>query len=155
LIPFLIIISIEGVYRFIKSKRIFYAVIAAAFLGLIVDSSVTARDTVAFCGKTNAWLSDLKHIVETYHGSDSEIVIMTRGPWEVHYSTGFRAIQIPNDDRETIYSVANKYKANYLLLPAPRDALMDIYDGRDADSRFEYLADIPDTHYKIYRIIPN
>ncbi|MCP4579998.1 MAG: hypothetical protein GY839_00160 [candidate division Zixibacteria bacterium] len=155
LIPFLIVISMAGLYRFIKSRRILYTVIILAFLGLIVDSVFTVRDTVAFSSDTNAWLGDLKYIIETSHETDSEIVIMTRGPWEVHYSTGFRAIQIPNDDRETIYSVANKFKANYLLLPAPREALMNIYDGQDNDSRFEYFTDIPDTHYKIFRIISN
>jgi hypothetical protein len=52
---------------------------------------------------------------------------MTPVPWELNWSPGFRAIQIPSDDLPTIVDVARRYRANYLLLLAPRLALDALY----------------------------
>ncbi len=85
---------------------------------------------------------------------------MTRNPWEVHYSTGHKAIQIPNEDMDTIYQVAERYGANYLLLrlpggdqpPSSRKALESLYYGEQLDERFEFISDIPESTIKIFRI---
>jgi hypothetical protein len=75
---------------------------------------------------------------------------MTRNPWEVYYSTRCKAVQIPNDDLNTIFQVANKYRANYLLLPAKRKALAGLYSGEQSDERFVLVAVIPESSMKIY-----
>jgi hypothetical protein len=59
---------------------------------------------------------------------------------------------IPNNDLETILQVAAHYGAEYLLLPAPRKALEDIYMGTTPDPRITFLADIPGTDWKLYRL---
>ncbi len=100
--------------------------------------------------------SDLKLIasaIETEHKSADEIVIMTRNPWEVNYTTKHRSLMIPNNDLETIYNMAVRYRANYLILPAPREALQKIYTGKIQDSRFEFMANIEGTDYKIFKIV--
>jgi len=153
LIPFFIVFSIDGLARLIKSKSILYPLLTIILLTMIMLSINEGNKLLAYCHMQNLSLTNLTTTIKHIHNSDEEIVIMTRHPWETHYSTGFRTIQIPNDDLETIYRVALKYKANYLLLPAPRKALKDICDGHRVDSRFEYLAKIPDSDLKIFKII--
>jgi hypothetical protein len=81
-----------------------------------------------------------------------KIVIMTRDPWEVYYTTRHPAIQIPNDDLDTIYQVAQKFGANYLLLPAPRTALENIYTGKEKDERFTLIAKVPNSDMELFEI---
>ena len=85
-------------------------------------------------------------------GYRDNIVIMTRDPWEVYHSTRYKAIQIPNESLEIIYQVARKFGANYLLLPAPREALEPIYWGESPDDRFQLVAEIPNSRLKLFRI---
>jgi len=63
-----------------------------------------------------------------------------------------KSVMIPENDLDTIFRVAQHYRAGYILLPAPRKALDEIYSGQAADSRFTYLASIQDTGWKIFRI---
>jgi len=153
LMPFFIVFSIDGLARLIKSKSLLYPLMTIISLAMVILSISEGNKLLAYCHKQNLSLTNLKTTIEHIHKSNEEIVLRTRHPWESHNSTGLRAIQIPNDDLETIYKVALNYKANYLLLPAPRKALEDIYDGRKVDSRFKYLSDIADSDLKIFKII--
>jgi 4-amino-4-deoxy-L-arabinose transferase-like glycosyltransferase len=91
-----------------------------------------------------------------------EIVVMTRIPWEVHLTTRYRAVQIPNDDLDTILAIARRYRANYLLLPAERAALAGLYEGTRTDARFPLVATLPYSdpylgparELKVFRIVP-
>jgi len=58
-------------------------------------------------------------------------------------------LMIPNNDLDTILSVADSYHATYLILPAPRPALDAIYNGAINDPRLEYLGAVGEQ--KIYR----
>jgi hypothetical protein len=79
-------------------------------------------------------------------------VLMGRDVWDVYEGTGLRAVMIPNNDLDTILQVAAHYGAEYLLLPAPRKALEDIYMGTTPDARITFLAGIGGTDWKIYRL---
>jgi hypothetical protein len=83
----------------------------------------------------------------------ASVVIMARNVWDVHAGTGFRAVMIPNNDLDTILEVAAHYGAEYLLLPAPRKALDDIYMGTTPDSRITFLAAIDGTDWMLYRLM--
>ena len=80
------------------------------------------------------------------------IVVMTRDPWDVYEGSGYKTVMIPNNDLETIYEVARHYQAHYILLPAPRKALQAIYNRRDDDPRFVYLAQTGDSAISLFRI---
>lgn len=82
-----------------------------------------------------------------------DIVIMARDVWDVYEGTGFKAVMIPNNNLNTIYFVAQHYNAEYLILPAPRPALQGIFTGQKPDPRFTWVASIPGTDYKVYRIV--
>ncbi len=79
-------------------------------------------------------------------------VIMARDVWDVYEGTGFKAVMIPNNDLDTILRVAAHYGVDYMLLPAPRKALEDIYMGTTPDARFAFLARIDGTDWNLYRI---
>ena len=70
------------------------------------------------------------------------VVVMSRKPWQVYEQTGFAALQIPNDDLETVFRAAITYGASHLHLRngTDREALAAIYDGSQADDRLELIA---------------
>lgn len=152
LTPFFIVFSIDGLNKIIKVKWALYLATGVILILLIIISITHEKGIVDDSRRLKSLLINLKAEIELQHKINDEIIIMTRMPWEMHYSTGYRTIQIPNDDLETIYFVARKYRANYLLLPAPRAALEAIYSGESPDKRFQHLIDLPNTDYKIYKI---
>ncbi|HUH98487.1 MAG TPA: glycosyltransferase family 39 protein [Anaerolineales bacterium] len=85
-------------------------------------------------------------------GSAEEIVVMARDVWDVYEGVGYKAVMIPNNDLDTIYFVARHYDAEYLILPAPRQALQPIYSGARTDPRFILIANVPNSDLKLFRI---
>jgi len=153
--PFLVVISIDALFRHVPSKKAFLLITAILGLFIYSRSMCSASDAVIYNNRQGYILSQLEKVLRQEHGKDpgSEIIIMTRHPWEVYHATKFRAIQIPNDGIDTIYEVARRYGANYLLLPAPRQALYDIYLGNQHDKRFKYIKRIPESKLKLFQII--
>jgi hypothetical protein len=79
-----------------------------------------------------------------------DVVLMAREVWEVYEATGIKCVMIPNNDLETIVAVARHYGVAYMLLPAPRRALEDIYHGTTPDSRFNYIGAVSGTDWRVY-----
>ena len=80
------------------------------------------------------------------------IVVLARDTWDVYEGTGYKIVMVPNNDIETILSVARHYEAHYILLPAERPQLDKIYTGVGPDPRFHFVGAIPDSDLKIYRL---
>ena len=152
LIPFFLVISMDTIWRHIPSKQTVFLIVILITTVFMANSIYSARKMIITNSKINQQLTQLKDVLQNDIKADSEAVIMTRGPWEVFYTTGYKTIQIPNENIDTIYEVALKYGADYLLLPAPRKALEDIYSGTRVDARFKLIANIKDTDLKLYRI---
>ena len=85
--------------------------------------------------------------------SPEDIVVLARDTWDVYEGTGFKTVMVPNNDVDTIVAVAHHYDAQYILLPASRPQLDKIYTGVTPDPRFRYLASIPNSDIKIYRLV--
>jgi hypothetical protein len=81
------------------------------------------------------------------------MVVMTRDPWELTYQTGLRSVEIPNNGLDVILQVAHQFGANYLVLPAPREALAGLYEGTRSFPAFQLVGTVPNTDLKLYRII--
>ena len=77
---------------------------------------------------------------------------MARDVWEVYEAIHLKTIQIPNNDVETIYKIASHYQANYLLLPARREALEPLYENEASDPRFSLVGEVFDSGLKLFRI---
>jgi len=151
-VPFGIVLAVKAIPGFCKSKIITYVVLMVITSMAIFGSIRLSFHLIDLNNRIDTELKLISSAIETRHNSADEIVIMTRNPWEVNYTTKHRALMIPNNDLETIYNMAVRYKANYLILPAPREALQKIYTGEIQDSRFELVANIENTDYKIFRI---
>jgi len=149
-----VIISIEAIERHIPSRTVALLVVILTGSFFFAQSVLSARSMILWNTHLGQQLSTLKKVLENENKGkySQDIVIMTRHPWEVYYSTRYKAIQIPNEDLDTIFKVAQKYRANYLLLPAPRKALEGLYRGTQSDERFEIIAAIPDSDMQLFRI---
>jgi hypothetical protein len=154
IIPFLVVIVVDTIHSNIRHKVTIFLILLFIVLSSFYNSIQFTRETINTNTQIGESLAELGGMLENdaREWQQGEIVIMTRNPWEVYHSTRYRAIQIPNEDLDTIYEVAQKFKANYLLLPAPREALENIYKGKEFDPRFPYLAQIPDSNMKLFRI---
>ena len=82
----------------------------------------------------------------------NDITILARDTWDVYEGTGFKTVMIPNNDISTIVFVAQHYNARYILLPALRPQLDKIYDNATPDAHFTYVASVPNSDMKIFRI---
>ena len=80
------------------------------------------------------------------------VTVLARDTWDVYEGTGFKTVMVPNNDINTIVSVARHYGAHYILLPAKRPQLEKIYTGVTPDSRFQFIQRLPDLATKIYWI---
>jgi len=152
LIPFIIVFGIHAIFTLINSKTISRLIILVVLVVAAVSSLHDSNVLVKSHRASFIWLGEFEQIIENDHDTGEEIIVMTRAPWELTYSTGYRSIQIPNDSIDVIYQTAIKYKVNYLLLPAPREDLQPIYDQTVIDGRFVYLDNIEGTKYKIFKI---
>jgi hypothetical protein len=82
----------------------------------------------------------------------NNITILARNTWDVYEGTGFKSVMVPNNDIDTIILVAQHYNARYILLPALRPQLDKIYNNTTPDPRFTYVASVPNSDMKIFRI---
>jgi hypothetical protein len=155
-VPFLIVLSVDVIRSISRSEMTatFILTLLAVFLFYkslaFTADDILNREAQGRVMERIAKVLKQEQIKDPYH----EIVMMTRYPWQFNYLTGFKAVMVPNNDLDTIYEVAKKYNANYLLLPVPeRECLMNILNGDTEDPRFVF------TRYafllervKIYRI---
>jgi len=82
----------------------------------------------------------------------NNITVLARNTWDVYEGTGFKTVMIPNNDISTIVFVAQHYDARYILLPGLRPQLDKIYNNTTPDPRFTYVASVPNSDMKIFRI---
>ena len=151
-VPFGIVLAVEMLKKIIRKPAAFGLLMTLIVVAAIAGSVRLSKATVVDVNQQEQELKSIAATIETKNIDGAEIVIMTRNPWETNVVTGFKAVQIPNNDIDAIYEIARKYGANYLILPAPRPALEGIYSGEIRDPRFEFVANVEKTDYKIFRI---
>ncbi len=151
--PFLIVVAVDFVYRQISSKKMAVVLIWLIGFYLFGYSSMLSINLVKKHNLLSAQLNELKVVLKQHIVDGQETIVMTRNPWEVHFSTGFKTLQIPNNDPDTIYMVAKRYGANFLVLPGQRPVLDCLLDGSCSDSRFAKLVVIPGTDLTLFRIL--
>lgn len=154
LVPFLCVVAIDTIHRRLPSQRFAIAlvVVLLVFTGgrSIVKAHTMLRDAATMAQQ----LETVEQIIrrDASQTGEERIVIMTRLPWQVYHSMRLPAIQIPNDDLETIHDVARQFGATHLLLPAPRASLWPLYTGEVEDPRFPLVARAPDSGFTVFRI---
>jgi hypothetical protein len=153
LTPFLVVIAVDLMNRMIAEKGVICASILIVLTLFVYHDISDTKQLIDTTAHLSEKLIKLKNIIEkdANQQGNKDIVIMTRDPWEVYHSTRHKAIQIPNESLEVIYAVAQKYGANYLLLPAPREALTSFYEGKVVDDRLLFVANVKDSDMKLFR----
>jgi hypothetical protein len=162
LTPFIYIAIIDLINEYVRSKSL--SIVIICILAIYTGYS-GFEQAYAFNTFYNEIYKEYRVVKETISKDmiqrdleTKDIIVMTRNPWDVYEATGFKTVMIPNNNLNTVYYIAQSYEASYLLLPAPRRSLQPIYNGTQADSRFEFVTTIPNSNYpdpnfKIFRII--
>ncbi len=165
LIPFLLPVAIKGVFQFsaflekfsnLKAAKIITVVFCGLFLFTLFKSVNVIKMTYEGCVGIKNSLEKISLAIERYQPVSSA-VLMTRNPWEVHYSLGSRTVQIPNNDLDVIIEVAKKYNVDFLLTARGlRQAFeqpnwMEIW-REDSGTSVELILSEP-SGMKLYRII--
>ncbi len=156
LMPFLSLMIVSLIHRTLKPTGAAIAVVAliSAYAGY--QGYQQAHQFSTFYNQVYAEYRQMSAIVlaDASHNQipPQEVVVIAREPWDINAATGLKSVMIPDNDLETIYFVARHYQARYLLLPAPRPALDKIYTGLTPDPRFTFIAEVPGTDWKVYRI---
>jgi 4-amino-4-deoxy-L-arabinose transferase-like glycosyltransferase len=153
-IPFFVVFAVLAIERHIQSRTAATVVLLLLAAVLLVQGLALTGGTIKADALWGRQLRAVKEVIQQHDPGNPNVVIMTRYPWDIYYETGYKAIQVPYDDRDTIYAVAQRYGANYLLLPAVRTSLAGIYDETEQDARFVLVGPIPETDWKLFRIVP-
>ena len=164
LLPVLILVAVETVRRHVAWTPVALLLLAMLGASYYGQAFRHAGTTITLNNEVGRQLAPLRRILANDPGRPpgEDVVVMTRIPWEVHLTTRYKAVQIPNDDLDTILAVAGRYRANYLLLPAERKALAGLYEGTVVDARFPLVASIPYSdpylgpyrELRLFRIVP-
>ena len=153
LVPLLLPLGAYALERAISDRRI-----RLGTMGLIVAlAGVNATDMLRLDAQA---ASNYLRLIETMAAhtrtlpdtnGDGEIILMAEDPFIIRFA-GIRSIMFPNENRDTIIDVAERYGVDYLLMPPNRPALDGLLTGEAVDPRFVFVADAPGTHYSFYAI---
>jgi hypothetical protein len=120
-------------------------------MGAVQLVRADARTTSAHLAANEAAAAVARALPDT--NGDGELVLMTEDPYILSY-VGFASIIYPYEPRDVIAAAAQRYGVDYLLMPPNRPALNALYTGEDSDPRFVWAADVPGTHYVLFRFVP-
>jgi hypothetical protein len=158
LLPFVCILAVDLFASRIRSLPVLAATLIALAALLAYRGYTRTYATTMIWNKEYRQYESVRRLILSdaqMRGIDPEaVVIMARDIWDVHEGTGFKGVMIPNNDLETILNVAGHYGVQYMLLPAPREALKGIYDGTSPDPRLVPIGDVDGTDWRILRIQP-
>lgn len=136
LIPFLAAASAWALDTYVQPKRIAYIAAGLIALFMMLNAVELVRADFALLARYNGQMLALRDTLNElgdYNG-DGRITVMAQDPFMLNYH-GFYALMLPSDDRDTILEAAHRYRADYILLPADREALDALYNGVEADPR--------------------
>jgi hypothetical protein len=103
---------------------------------------------------TNAYMRTMEQVAMTAldlpdTNNDGQIVLMAQDQFMLRF-WGVSSIMLPMESRETILDVAQRYGADYVMMPPDRPALDPLYDGTENDPRFTVAARVPGTVVELY-----
>ena len=155
-LPFVMVIIVDALHRTIPWRPVTLAIVVLIGVSLYGSAVDAGRSAIRGNNGVGERLANLAALVEADAASQGlakeDILIMARDPWEVNLATGHRAIEIPNEDRDTVYEVALRFGATHVLLPGNRWSMDALVRSRD-DPRFQYLARVPNGDKSVFRIV--
>lgn len=153
IVPLLLPLGAYALERAVTDRRLRFGTMALV-IGL---AGVNAADSVRLDAQaTDRYLALIEKMAASAHtlpdtNGDSEIILMSEDPYIIRF-VGIRSVMFPNEDRDTILEVAQRYGVDYLLMPPNRVSLDGLLTGEIFDPRFVLAATVPGTHYSFYAI---
>ncbi len=151
LIPFLAVAGAWALDAYLRPRRMgqVAAILIAGFMLLQAIELVRSEYTlVAGRLEERRKVAAIVDLLGDQNG-DGQIILMTDAPFFMNW-LGYKAVMIPSDDRDTILQVARRHAADFILMPALRDALWPLYDGSESDERLPLLG--RSSHSRLYGI---
>jgi hypothetical protein len=152
-VPLLLPLGAYALERAITDHRIRYGAMAL----IIALAGANAIDAVRLDAQlSNSYLAVIEKMVTSARtlpdtNGDGEIILMAEDPFIIRFA-GIKSVMFPDEDRDTIIEVAQRYGVDYLLMPPNRDSLNGLLTGEVRDPRFVFVANAPGTHYSFYAI---
>lgn len=143
LVPLLLPLAAHALDTVITNKAFKHVTFVIVVLLVFQSGIMLVAEDIRF---TENYLRFLRQVDTTLSGlpdtnNDDDIVIMAQDPFALRY-LGYRSVQIPMEDRDTILDVVSRYHVDYILFPSARPSLDGIYEGSEEDARFIPVAEV-------------
>jgi hypothetical protein len=113
----------------------------------IIEQETTIADT--FYASIQVLVDTLETMPDMT--GDGEIRLMSQDPY-VMSTFGYKSVMTPLATREQVLELAQRYQVDYLLMPAGRPALDNLYLSREVDERFVLTKHIADAGVKAFEL---
>lgn len=130
--------------------------IGLIFIGAILSSFLVLQRVIGADVAHPSWRAswdraiELEDMLEELGAQPSDIVIVNNPP-EYFLATGRGSIVLPYGNEDTLFSLAVRYHARYLMIDENSpEGLRFLYENPQDSQRMDYLASLKDT--RIYRI---
>ena len=153
IIPFFAMVGAWGLYTYLPSGWP-VRLVGILMMGFTLLNAFDAvrLDFVA-AARFDQSIIELKPVLDAAGdvNGDGEIIVMTQDPYMLNYH-GYRALMIPSDPRNLILEAAYRYHVDYILLPAARPSLDDLFNQAERDPRL--LWQPATSRYQLLEIVP-
>lgn len=154
-LPLLMVGGAGVVCHYLRDNAARWAVVGLAGIMLLPGAFDAVRDDRALNRDYTATVAGISAVLDDLAaGMADELIVMVRDPWTIHYVGGYRTVMVPMEPLPAILDAADEYGVTHLLLPAPRPALQPIYDETQVEPRLQLAAEVPDTGFRIYAVLP-
>jgi 4-amino-4-deoxy-L-arabinose transferase-like glycosyltransferase len=135
-LPFIACLGAFGVLSISKTERMAGALCVVSMLLMAMNAFQLIRTDFDVARRFNQSIIDLSVRLDELGdvNSDGEIIVMTQDPFILNYH-GYRALMIPSDSRDMILEASYAYQVDYILLPAARVSLDNLYHQQESDVR--------------------
>jgi hypothetical protein len=151
IIPLLLPLAGYALERSLNEKRIQVMVMIVSCGFLAANAFELVRSDARF---TNAYMRTMEQVATTAldlpdTNGDGQIVLMAQDQFMLRF-WGVSSIMLPMESREKILEVAQRYGADYVMMPPDRPALDPLYNGTESDPRFLPVVGVPNTQVELY-----
>lgn len=143
LVPMLLPLAAYALDRVIEQSHLKIATAILTILLMTQSAIIFQTEDFRLIQRYTGFMDEFVLTVETLPDTngDGEIIFMTQDPFMLRFR-GYRAVQIPMEDRNTVLEVAQRYHIDYILFPPARPSLDPIHNGEIIDPRFVFVADV-------------
>ena len=155
IVPLLIPMGALAIDHLIRKLIIKSGIVAAVVIWMSLHSYIVVQQETV---KANTYYASIQVLVDTLETlpdvtGDGEVRLMSQDPY-VMSTFGYKSVMTPLATREQVIELAQRYEIDYMLMPAGRPALDDLYLGKEVDERFilaAHMADAGVNPFELYQ----